>query len=98
MRVLHYYNWGFFEPISCGADVIASNQLEYFRRRGWDVDILLPADPGRAHQAGAFRERYSWVKSMQLVDIPNVEFSFSGQLLSHRRIAQSDCFRKLARE
>jgi hypothetical protein len=30
MRVLHYDNWGYFEPITSGADVIASNQLGYF--------------------------------------------------------------------
>src|SRR5262245_58269123 len=96
MRVLHYYNWGYFEPITCGADVIASNQLEYFRQRGWEVDVLLHERPERARQAGVFRERYPWVRSVSLAAGKTQEFSFRGQLFAHEQIAQSEVFRSLA--
>lgn len=98
MRVLHYYNWGYFEPISCGADVVASNQLEYCRRRGWDVDILVMAHADRAHQADDFRRRYSWARSIQAVEVPSSEFTFRGQVVSHQHVARSDVFRDLARQ
>jgi glycosyltransferase involved in cell wall biosynthesis len=98
MRVLQYYNWGYFEPITCGADVIASNQLEYFRRSGWDVDVLLHERADRAHQAEAFRKRYPWVRSVRLADIEEHDFSFRGQLFAHEQIARSAMFRELASE
>ncbi len=98
MRVLHYYNWGYFEPISCGADVVASNQLEYFHRRGWDVDIVLHAQPWRTHHADAFQARYPWIRSVQVVDMPSGDFTFRGQLFAHRRLARSELYRKLAQQ
>jgi glycosyltransferase involved in cell wall biosynthesis len=97
MRVLHYYNWGYFEPIASGADVIASNQLAYCRRRGWDVDVLLMGHRSRAHQADAFRRRYSWVRSVQVVEPPWCP-TFQGQLGMHSYIARSETFLRLARE
>jgi hypothetical protein len=72
--------------------------MEYFRRRGWDVDVLLVAQPDRAAHAEAFHRRYPWTRSVRQVDVSIEEFSFRGMLLSHQRIAQSDCFRELARE
>ncbi len=98
MRVLQYYHWGYFEPISSGADVIAANQLEYFRRRGWDVDVLLMVQADRTHQADAFHRRYPWLKSVRLVDMHAGEFTFRGKLFAHAQIAKSDCFRVLAAE
>ena len=98
MRVVHYYNWGYFEPISCGADLIAANQLAYFRRRGWDVDVLLMSHADRALQARAFRRRYPWLRSVRLVELPPGEFNFRGQLFAHQRIARSECYRELVRE
>src|SRR5580692_7531273 len=98
MRVLHYYNWGYFTPISCGADVIASNQLEYFRHRGWEVDCLIADKPSRAHQAQAFRERHSWVRSIRLVNHPRAPLTMRGKLLAHHQIAQMESFRKIAGE
>jgi len=68
MRVLPYYPWGYFEPTSCGADLIASNQLEYLRRRGWGVDVLLLSRPDRARQADAFRRRYPWLRSVSPIE------------------------------
>lgn len=97
MRVLHYYNWGYFEPITSGADVIASNQLAYCRHRGWDVDIVLMSAPGRSHQAEAFGRRYSWARTIEVVEAPpGAEFTFSGQLALHQSVARSDAFRRIA--
>jgi glycosyltransferase involved in cell wall biosynthesis len=99
MRVCHFYNWGYFAPISAGADVIASNQMEYFHHKGWEVDCLLLANSERSHQAEAFRKRYSWVRSVQLVVPPPAwEWSFRGQLSCYSQIARYDGFRKLVRE
>ena len=98
MRVLHYYNWGYFTPISCGADVIASNQLEYFRHRGWEVDCLIADKPSRAHQAQTFRERLSWVRSIRLLNHPRAPLTMRGKLLAHHQIAQTESFRKIASE
>jgi glycosyltransferase involved in cell wall biosynthesis len=97
MRVLQYYNWGYYEPITCGADVIAANQMEYFRRRGWDVDVLLRGQVERAHQAEAFHRRYPWARSVRLAVSETQEFSFRGQLFAHEQIARSDVFQDLAR-
>jgi len=98
MHVLHYYNWGYFTPISCGADVVASNQLEYFRDRGWDVSCLIADKPSRAHQAQAFRERYSWVRSIRLLSHPRAPMTMRAKLLAHLQIAQTEAFGKIAAE
>ncbi len=98
MRVLQYYNWGYFEPIANGADVIAANQLEYFRTRGWEVDVLLQDYPDRANQAEAFRARYPWVRSVRLASTDAKEFSFRSQLFAHEQIAQSAVFQELVRQ
>ena len=98
MRVLQYYHWGYFEPIIGGADVIAANQLEYFRRRGWDVDVLLMAHPDRDHNADAFQRRYPWLRSVRPIDMHEGDFTFRGKLFAHEQIARSDSFRALARE
>jgi Glycosyl transferases group 1 len=98
MRVLHYYNWGYFAPTSCGADVIATNQLEYFRNRGWEVDCLIADKPARAHQAEAFRKRYSWVRSIRLLNHPRAPLTMRGKLLAHQKIAQSESFQRIATE
>jgi glycosyltransferase involved in cell wall biosynthesis len=100
MRVLHYYNWGYFAPISCGADVIASNQLEYLHHKGWEVDCLLAHNPERSHQSQAFRDRYPWVRSVQLVVPPPAanEWSFRGQFFCYSQIARFESFRQLVRE
>jgi hypothetical protein len=96
MRVCHFYNWGYFAPISGGSDVIAANQLEYFRHRGWEVDCVLLSAPARNHQAEAFRERYSWVRSVQVIEPPEQwEWSFRGQLSYYARIARLDAFRQV---
>ena len=38
MKVLYIYPFGPFHPISSGSDITASNHLEYFRQKRWDVD------------------------------------------------------------
>jgi glycosyltransferase involved in cell wall biosynthesis len=98
MRVLHFYNWGYFEPISCGADVIAANQLEYFRFKGWEVDCVLAACSERDHQAEAFRERFSWVRSVRVLNPPTSKFTFGDQLSSYHKLSRSEGFREVVRE
>jgi glycosyltransferase involved in cell wall biosynthesis len=98
MRVLHYYNWGYFTPISCGADVVASNQLEYLRHRGWEVHSLIADKPARAHQAEAFREQHQWVRSIRMLDHPRAPLTMRGKLLAHLEMAQTERFRKIAGE
>jgi hypothetical protein len=98
MRVLHYYNWGYFSPPSCGADVIAANQLEYFRYRGWEVDCLIADKPSRAHQAEAFRKQYSWVRSIRPLHHPRAPLTLRSKLLAHQQIAQTERFQRIAAE
>lgn len=87
MRVLYFYNWGYLSPIGSGADLVATNQLEYFRRRGWSVDCILGASPDREHREDAFRRRYPWLKTLTTIEIPAASFSFRDQLLAFHRAA-----------
>ena len=41
MRLKHFYTWGCFHPMTSGADLVVSNQFEYFRDRGWVVDCII---------------------------------------------------------
>src|SRR5689334_16883226 len=97
MRVIHFYHWGYFAPITTGSDVIASNQLEYFHARGWEVDCVLLAHARRNDQAAAFRERYPWLRSVQLVVPPAAadEWSLRGQLACYSQIARSQDFQRM---
>jgi hypothetical protein len=88
MHVKHFYTWGYFFPITCGADVVAANQLEYFRERGWSVDCVLANDPRKGGLAGRFRDKYRWVDSVTVVDLPPCAFTFRDQLFAYERVAR----------
>src|SRR4051812_9217687 len=98
MRVLHFDHRGYFAPIRDGGDVIACNQLEYFHQRGWEIDCLLIHDPLRDPQAGLFRERFPWLRSVRLVDSPSAGWSCRDQLARSFRIARSEVFREVLGE
>jgi hypothetical protein len=101
MRVIYYHSWGYFAPISTGADVTANNQLEYLHAREWDVDCVLLSLTGRDPQAEAFHERYPWLRSVHRVVPPPAASewsSFPGQLTLYSEIARSESFRQIVSE
>jgi glycosyltransferase involved in cell wall biosynthesis len=89
MHVRHFYHWGYFHPITCGADVVAANQLEYFRARGWTVDCVVAHSAPRARFADAFRQKYDWVQSVSVVDLPPSQFTLREQLFAYEHACQS---------
>lgn len=82
MRVKYVYNWGFFHPPGCGADMVASNHLAYLTARGWDVDCLVVRDPRRDLAEAAFRAEYGWLNSLTLTDPPAGGWRFGDQLFA----------------
>jgi glycosyltransferase involved in cell wall biosynthesis len=90
MHVIHFYPWGCFNPISCGADRSAVHQLEYFRERGWTVDLLVGWSARDATIVQQFRDHYSWTKQITFLDIPPVRsFNFEGLMAAYCQLKQS---------
>ncbi len=90
MHVKHVYNWGYFHPVTCGADVVASNQLDYFRERGWTVDCIVINDPRKTCFADSFRAKYHWVRKITTVDLPPAGFSLREQLFAYEHACKSE--------
>lgn len=90
MRVKYFYTWGYFHPVTCGTDRVARNHFEYFRTRGWSVDLILVNDPRKRECGARFREQYNWVHSITEVDLPpGCSFTFRDLLFGYERLARS---------
>jgi glycosyltransferase involved in cell wall biosynthesis len=99
MRVLHFYPWGQFYPITCGSDYVACNQLEYFQHRGWEVHCLLPRGFGRGLADPAeIARRFPCVASMRLVPVHCPRFDLRHVLNAMESMARSPTFRAIAAE
>ncbi len=81
MRLKHFYTWGCFHPMTSGADLVVSNQFEYFRERGWVVDCVI-AKTGKDRHFEAFCDKYPWVNSITPIDVPSAPFSFRDLLFA----------------
>jgi glycosyltransferase involved in cell wall biosynthesis len=95
MRVIYFYNWGYFAPISSGADVMAASHLEYFRRRNWKVDCVIQHARDRSDKREHFRRTYPWLNSLEEIKAPGGQFSFRSLLWAYNRAAQSPAVRKI---
>ena len=80
MKVLYIYPFGPFYPISSGSDITASNHLEYFRQKGWDVDCCIYQITDKEKHLPAFREKYKFCRSIHQISLPGIYFNF-GELL-----------------
>lgn len=80
MKVLYIYPFGPFYPICSGSDVIASNHLEYFKQKGWDVDCCIYRLTDKEKHFQAFREKYKFCKNIYQINTPGTFFKF-GELL-----------------
>jgi glycosyltransferase involved in cell wall biosynthesis len=80
MKVLYVYPFGPFYPVSSGSDIIASNHLEYFRQKGWDVDCCIYQISDKEKNLPAFREKYKFCQSIHQINQPGTNFKF-GELL-----------------
>jgi hypothetical protein len=89
MHVRHFYHWGYFYPVTCGADVVAANQLEYFRARGWTVDCVVAHSGPKMQYADCFRQKYEWVRSVTVVDLPPSQFTMREQLFAYEHACRS---------
>jgi hypothetical protein len=72
--------------------------MAYFRRRRWDVDVLLIGHGDSTKTAQDFHRLNPWARSVRQLDAPLKEYSLRGMLFRQQRIATSASFRKLARE
>ncbi len=88
MHVRYCYNWGYFHPITCGTDVVATNHFDYFRERGWTVDCVIVNDARKAQFADEFRRKYDWLDSITLVDLPSVGFGMRELLFGYEHAAR----------
>jgi glycosyltransferase involved in cell wall biosynthesis len=93
MRVKYVYNWGFFHPPGCGADMVAANHVAYLEARGWDVDCLVVRDPRRDHAEALFRREYGWFKSLTLTDAVSAGWRFGDQLFAFDALADRPAVR-----
>jgi len=80
MKVLYIYPFGPFYPVSSGSDIIASNHIEYFRQKGWDVDCCIYQISDKDKNLPAFREKYKFCRSIHQINQPGTNFKF-GELL-----------------
>ncbi len=89
MRVKYFYTWGYFHPVTCGADQVAVNHFAYFRERGWDVDFILANNVNKRAYAQHFREAYPWVDSITEVELPPHEWGFRDLLFAYEHAAKA---------
>jgi glycosyltransferase involved in cell wall biosynthesis len=73
--------------VTCGADVVACNQLDYFQRKNWTVDCILIRDARKARFESEFKEHYPWLNSLTIADLPSAQFTLREQLFAHERAA-----------
>ena len=89
MHVKHVYCWGYFHPVTCGADLVAANQLDYFRERGWTVDCIIFNNRSKAHFADQFRANYQWVRKVTAVELPLSAFTLRELLFAYEHACKS---------
>jgi glycosyltransferase involved in cell wall biosynthesis len=95
MHVVHFYPWGCFYPVSSGADVTATHQMEYLRARGWKVDCLVSWADRDSAIVERFRAHYSWVNQITFLDVPPPSsFSFESLIDSYCRLKSCRALRR----
>ena len=95
MKVLYIYPFGPFYPVSSGSDIIASNHMEYFRQKGWDVDCCIYQISDKENQLPAFREKYKFCRSIHQIKQPGTNFKFGELLFASEYAARIDPLKTL---
>jgi glycosyltransferase involved in cell wall biosynthesis len=99
MRVLYFYPWGNFYPVTCGSDRVACNHLAYFQHRQCEVHCLFPRGFGRGPgDSVALAERFPCIRSVRWVEMAVKRFTLREALFAFERAARSSEFRALATE
>ena len=95
MKVLYIYPFGPFYPVSSGSDVIASNHMEYFRQKGWDVDCCIYQITDKEKHLPIFREKYKFCRSIHQINLPGTYFKFGELLFASEYATRTDPLKTL---
>jgi glycosyltransferase involved in cell wall biosynthesis len=95
MKVLYIYPFGPFYPVSSGSDIIASNHLEYFKQKGWDVDCCIYQISDKKKHLPAFREKYKFCRSIHQINLPGTNFKFGELLFASEYATRIEPFKTL---
>jgi|GEM_PF-1758028 len=75
-KVLYFYPFGPFFPIASGSDIVAANQLEFFRKKNACVDLLIYYRDEKQSQLKQFKNKYSWCNSITELQAPGHAWKF----------------------
>jgi hypothetical protein len=92
MRLKHFCTWGCFHPQTPAAELVVSNQLAYFRQRGWSIDCVV-ARTGKQRDFEGFCKRHPWVNTITPVDIPVADFAFRDLLFAFDKACRAHAMR-----
>jgi hypothetical protein len=93
MHVLHYWPVGCFQPISSGAGLVAANQVEYFRQRGWRVDLVVSRCGESAAEVETFVAHYRWANRVTVLEGPVGYYRFPDLYLAFLRVCRKPTMR-----
>ena len=95
MKVLYIYPFGPFYPVSSGSDIIASNHIEYFRQKGWDVDCCIYQISDKEKNLPAFREKYKFCRSIHQINQPGTNFKIGELLFASENVTRIEPLKTL---
>lgn len=95
MKILYIYPFGPFYPISSGADIIASNHMEYFKKKNALVDCILFHNYQKETYFEQFKQKYSFCRSFYHLKYPPISFKFGELLFASSFLAKSEPLKSL---
>ena len=98
MKILYIYPFGPFYPVSSGSDVIASNHLEYFKQKNWDVDCCIYRLTDKEKHFQAFNEKYKFCKNIYQINNPGTFFKFGELLFASEYATRIDPLKNLLQD
>ncbi len=98
MRILYIYPFGPFYPVSSGADIIATNHMEYFRKKGFQVDCILFQNSEKAKYLEQFKANYGFCNSIHYLKFPPISFKFGELLFAANYLANSEPLKSLLKK
>ncbi len=72
-------------PLHWDAHLVQSNHMEYFRRCGWKVHLVIPRDAGVEH----LRKAHPWIDRITEIDTPKCAWRFRDLLYAYANFAES---------
>lgn len=98
MRILYIYPFGPFYPVSSGADIIATNHMEYFRKKGFQVDCILFQNSEKTKYLDQFKAQNSFCNSIHYLKFPPIAFKFGELLFATNYLANSEPLKSLLKK